>query len=118
MRKLIAAAAFLALSGSAFAADMPIYKAKPYSPSSYAHPSWNGFYVGGNVGYGWGTAASDYSVSIAGLASVPLSSDSAKLRGVIAGGQLGYNIQTGNMVFGIEGDAQYSGQKGDSGAGG
>jgi outer membrane immunogenic protein len=117
MRKFIAIASFAALTGPTFAADMPV-KAPFYNPSYYAKPSWTGFYVGGNVGYGWGTAASDYSLTVAGLLSVPLTSDVVSPRGIVAGGQIGYNFQTGNFVYGIEGDAQYSGQKGDSSAAG
>ena len=53
MKKLlvagIAAAAFC--SAPALAADMPV-KAPPPAPP-VAAPSWTGFYIGGNVGWGW-----------------------------------------------------------------
>src|ERR1700687_2547466 len=46
-----------ALSGSAFAADLPprgMYaKAPPMAPPPVSN--WTGWYVGGNVGYGWGS---------------------------------------------------------------
>ena len=34
------------------------------------------------------------------------------MAGVIAGGQVGYNWQSGSWVFGVEADFQYSGMKG------
>jgi len=37
--------------------------------------------------------------------------DSGKLRGAIAGGQMGFNWQAGMVVFGAEVDAQWSGQQ-------
>jgi outer membrane immunogenic protein len=40
----------------ALAADMPV-KAPPRAPAPIY--SWTGWYVGGNVGYGWGHANSD-----------------------------------------------------------
>jgi outer membrane immunogenic protein len=45
-----------ALSGFAFAADMPV-KAPPPPPAPVY--SWTGWYVGDNVGYGWGDANTD-----------------------------------------------------------
>ncbi len=52
--KTIAAAASVLRAGSlgAFAADMPVRYAK--APAAAAVYNWTGFYVGGNVGYGWG----------------------------------------------------------------
>jgi outer membrane immunogenic protein len=83
--------------------------------------NWTGFYVGGNVGYSWGRAASDLSadpvtVNIAGLTpfNTPgfVGSDTARPKGVIGGGQIGYNWQTSpNWVFGLEADLQGSGEK-------
>lgn len=97
---LIAAASFVA--SNALAADLPrpVYKA----PAYVAEPifSWTGFYVGANVGYGFGK--SDW--------AFPAASTSPK--GILAGGQLGYNYQIGSFVFGLEGDYDYSGMKGDT----
>ena len=58
--------------------------------------TWTGFYLGANVGYGW--------------ADVGVSGASSNLTGVIGGGQIGYNWQTGPLVIGIEGDFQGSGE--------
>jgi outer membrane immunogenic protein len=93
----------LLMSASAFAADLspaPTYAAPSVAP-------WTGFYIGANAGGGIGNAVSDFSVGGASFASVDNS-----LSGAVAGGQLGYNWQTGPMVFGLEADAQFSSAKG------
>ena len=51
---MIAGAALVALTSSAYAADMPL-KAAPI----VAVYSWNGWYIGGNGGYSWGRANTD-----------------------------------------------------------
>jgi outer membrane immunogenic protein len=43
---------------------------------------------------------------------VALATSTFDLDGVIGGGQIGYNVQTGNWVWGIEADLQASGQSG------
>lgn len=88
------------LSTSAFAADLPTRTA----PAPFVSPvpafTWAGFYVGANAGYAWGEAE----VSIAGIGS-----DSDDYEGFIGGGQVGYNWQAGQFVFGVEADLQGSG---------
>jgi outer membrane immunogenic protein len=100
------------------AADMPVapaYKA----PIAVASPSynWAGFYVGGNVGYGWGASNNNLAASQlinfgATYTDTLTASDSSKLSGVIGGAQGGYNWQVHNFLFGIETDIQASSQKG------
>jgi outer membrane immunogenic protein len=95
----------LLLSGTAFAADIPI-KARPMAP--YApYYNWSGFYVGGNVGYGW--ASGDGTITM-GPFSGPVTGSG---HGIFGGAQAGYNFQTGSFVFGVEADIQLSGQKGN-----
>ena len=58
---LTAIALCVLFAGSAVAADMPV---KPYlkAPPMVAPAfSWNGFYIGGNVGGGWENTETDYS---------------------------------------------------------
>jgi outer membrane immunogenic protein len=104
--------AFAATGTPASAADLPVkapvYKAPPVLPYS-----WAGFYLGGNVGYSWGRSHSTLTLSDATSGAV-LSSNSANfnLDGVIGGGQIGYNWQSNNWVFGLEADIQASGEKG------
>jgi outer membrane immunogenic protein len=88
---------------AARAADMPIkapyYKAPLHSVVSYYN--WTGFYAGINAGYGFGT--STWSL---------LPGTNIKPKGALAGGTLGYNWQMGSIVYGLEGDFDWSGVKG------
>jgi outer membrane immunogenic protein len=106
----IAAFVALAAAGSANAADMAL-KAPPPAPVPVW--TWTGFYVGGNIGYGWGK--SDPAVSFFNEPQgILLDSENGSFNvdGVIGGGQAGYNWQKDNWVLGIEADIQASGQSG------
>ena len=93
----LAAAALLAGSLAAQAADMgqPMYKAPAYVGPVYSN--WTGFYVGVNGGYGWGDS------SWSGTAGT----FSASPNGWLVGGTIGYNLQTGTWVWGLEGDIDW-----------
>lgn len=85
--------------------------------------NWTGFYIGGNVGYGWGQAHSDAAATISAIGSGlntgnnRITSDGASastsLNGLLGGAQAGYNWQVGSWVYGLEGDIQATGQRGD-----
>lgn len=77
-----------------------------------AAPSWTGFYLGAFIGAGWGTdQATLTSLSFTTLPGpFPLASPS--ISGVLGGGQIGYNYQTGWVVLGVEGDFAGTGIKG------
>lgn len=86
---------------TALAADLPpAYKAAPID----APYNWTGFYVGGNLGYGW--AHANATATVGGVAAAA----SENLNGAIGGGQVGFNWQTGNWVLGLETDLQATGQ--------
>jgi outer membrane immunogenic protein len=95
------AAAGIALGAvqTASAADIarPVYKAAPV----IAAYNWSGFYIGGNVGYGWG----DLNGSAFGLEG------SGDIDGWFAGGQIGWNWQAPGSpwVWGVEVDSQWAG---------
>jgi outer membrane immunogenic protein len=111
-KKLFISAALpaLALASSALAADPGVlYNPAAFVPVFY----WTGFYLGGNLGYGWGDSASSESLSNGGGALVAPSS-SFKVNGINGGGQTGYNWQVTNWVFGVEVDIQTSGQNGST----
>lgn len=106
MRRLIqlAVAGLLAvaMASPSFAADLPrpAYKAPVY----VAPFSWTGFYVGLNGGYGFGK--SDWSSAA--------TSGSPSPKGALIGGTIGYNLQTLNWVWGLEGDIDASFIKGSA----
>jgi len=111
----------LALSaGSALAADLPSMKAPPYIPPPPM--TWNGFYVGLNLGGAWDAngGQSGYSAyydpnfafasTINGtpnLFFLPNGNTRGNEGGVVGGGQAGYNYQFGqSIVIGAETDIQ------------
>ena len=85
------------------AADLsrPAYKAPMY----VAPFSWTGFYVGINGGYGWGKT---------NWSNVFGSSGDFNVKGGLVGGTVGYNLQTGAFVWGLEGDLDASWIKGSA----
>jgi outer membrane immunogenic protein len=116
MRNIICAAAIGAVTligAPAVAANM-VVKAPPPTPNPAF--SWAGFYAGGNIGYGWGTANDGISFSqpFASLTA----SDNNRFSRAIGGIQAGYNWQAQNYLAGIEADIQTSGQRGSSTYGG
>src|SRR5262245_12224521 len=90
---LIAAAMFVA--APAVAADMN----RGYAPAPYSAFSWAGLYAGANLG---GQFAS-------------VSNSGANPAGFMGGLQVGYNWQTGQFVYGVEGDIQFSGADDNNG---
>src|SRR5262245_45572976 len=77
--KISLVAAALAAPAVAQAADPrpPVYRA----PAAVPYYDWSGFYLGAHVGFG--TTDGD--------------------SGVVGGGQVGFNYQVGQWVFGVEG---------------
>ncbi len=111
---LIAAVFAIALTQIGSAADLP-RKAPAYTPPPPPVFSWTGFYVGGNVGYGWGRAnatlvAPGLPNGWAPIDQGPISANgSANLdpKGFVGGGQIGYNWQFApTWVLGVEADFQ------------
>jgi outer membrane immunogenic protein len=102
-RTIFAGLGLLALAGSAAAADMtPRYpQQQPYLQGPLYSPAftWTGFYLGLNGGGGWGTSRWDRTGDF-------------DLSGGVIGGTAGFNWQTGQVVIGIEGDADWSGVSG------
>lgn len=90
------------LVGQAQAADLPV-KARTYSAPAAPAPTWTGFYVGVNGGYGGDKVSYPFTIGpVAGSADLTSS-------GFFAGGQAGYNWQFApTWVAGIETDIQWS----------
>jgi outer membrane immunogenic protein len=95
MKRFAVGAAVLTLAGmaqSAKAADLPYNQ--PYTVNQPLNAfSWAGPYLGGNLGYEWGT----------------VSNNVTKPSGFAGGIEGGYNFQSGPWVFGIEGDLELTG---------
>ncbi len=87
MLAVAAAAIVPASAADMYRADVGGYKDAPI----YSANIWSGFYAGAHLGGAWGTS------DVKGTPS--FSSDA---NGVIAGGQLGYNWERGNLVLGLE----------------
>ena len=108
------AASALAVLTAASAASAADLAARPYTKAPVMAPvyDWTGFYIGGNVGYSWGRS-SDTSTLTNGAGTVLFTTGAgANMDGVIGGGQIGYNWQVQNWVWGLEADIQGSDQKG------
>jgi outer membrane immunogenic protein len=86
------AAVFLICSGQVAIAggiDVP--------PNFY---DWTGVYIGRNVGYGTGSISDS------------ATSSTQSFSGLIAGGQIGANLQYRNVLFGVEVDGDWTNQQG------
>ncbi|SCB41267.1 outer membrane immunogenic protein [Bradyrhizobium shewense] len=97
MKRLVVGAAALVAAGwiaSAEAADMNYGQRAPYTVNQPLNAySWAGPYLGGNIGYEWGS----------------VDNNPSKPSGFVGGVQAGYNFQNGPFVFGVEGDIQAAG---------
>jgi outer membrane immunogenic protein len=112
MKKVLTwATATLALLTTSFvaqAADLP-QRPMPAPVPAVVIPymyDWTGFYVGGNVGYGssrncWG-----------GFGTGSLSEGCSSQPGTVIGGQGGYRVQFGSMVFGVEAAGDWTNMRG------
>jgi outer membrane immunogenic protein len=108
----------LAGASLAEAADLQIAKAPPFLPPPPF--SWTGFYLGGNVGAGFGTTETSVNVgpaltAVTGTpvtATAPLVSET--FNGFVGGIQAGYNWQAGVFVLGVEGDLDAAGLQGNA----
>lgn len=113
-RAALSAVALFGFASVASAADMPT-KAPMYTKAPVMVPAynWTGFYVGADVGYGWGTSSS---VATTGNVNFPVGFAFAPndLTGAVAGGHAGYNYQIDHFVVGIEGDFDWTDMKGDA----
>lgn len=95
MKRLVRATAFIAALGTMPAAAADLYGRGPaFAAAPFNGYSWNGFYVGANLGYQWGSVTNWGGASPGGIAG---------------GGQIGYNWQVHpNWVLGLEADIQGS----------
>jgi outer membrane immunogenic protein len=91
---LLASVGAIAIAGSAFAADL----GPPPTPPPPVF-TWGGLYIGGQVGYAWGSDP----IVVATVFGPPNAFFNDKPNGVIGGAHLGFNLQIAQWVAGIEG---------------
>jgi outer membrane immunogenic protein len=91
------------------------------APAGAQGVSWTGVYVGAHAGYGWGEHEG------VGVYTDPnwkpcedgcVVTDPAKfdLEGGFGGGQIGFNVQNGAFLFGVEGDGSFGAIEGNGAA--
>ncbi len=115
-----AAALGLALTGTAFAADLPLRSAPPPFVPPPPVFTWTGFYAGLNAGYAF-DAKTRFNTGVGPGGALPgvnppfLGAPGTRANvnddGFTGGGQIGYNYQFGagsGVVVGVEADAQYT----------
>jgi outer membrane immunogenic protein len=111
LRGSLALAALMAAT-SAYAADMPMYKAPVAAPAAY---DWTGLYFGGHIGGGWEKQTFDDPVGFSAMNSLvglAFSSGPAGLKvsssSFLGGLQAGTNYQIGRLVLGTELDVSWT----------
>lgn len=102
----VSAVALMAVLAAVPANAADIYR-RDAAPSlkdgpSLMGPAWEGLYLGGHAGYAW----TDVEVNVRGR---DFDADD-----FIGGVQIGYNLQRGNIVYGVEVDLGYLGLDADS----
>src|ERR1700751_831041 len=92
------------LAASAMAADLAARMPVKAPPPVAAVFSWTGFYIGGHVGYASGQSRTDVGRPDALDCGNSLDCESIAYdtSGAFGGGYLGYNWQSGSVVFGLE----------------
>ena len=122
---LLSTVAFVTISGTAFAADLPSRRAPPvYIPPPIPVFSWTGFYIGGDVGYAFGRDKAQ--ATTLGGTALTQQFNVGQHDGIIGGGHIGYNLSTQSFpllagfggaggVIGIEGDITGSDYRGSFG---
>jgi len=100
---LLASVGAVALAGSALAADLPSRAPPPVYVPPVPIFTWTGVYIGGQIGYAWGNQNITWGDGFGAFGSF-----SEPANGVIGGAHVGYNLQLGQWVVGLEGDVDGS----------
>jgi len=110
-RFLLGTVALIAFAAPAAAADLaarPYTKAPPLIAATY---DWSGFYVGANGG--WGSSRKCWD-NLTGAGVFFANEGCHNATGGVAGGQIGYRWQSGQWVFGVEGQGNWADFSGDN----
>ncbi|MGH6844103.1 MAG: outer membrane protein [Methylocella sp.] len=99
IRKFLVPVAALAAAAPAVAADLPPREPPPpvYTPAVPLF-TWAGLYLGGQIGFAWGTDTLTVFPAGFGTNFTP--------NGVVGGAHIGYNLQLNQLVAGLEGDVE------------
>lgn len=113
-RMLFAGALALSAAAPAFAADLPAGPPPPQAPAAYIPApapiyNWSGIYIGVNGGYAFGN--SNWNAT-PGFGTGVVGTGNFNIDGALAGGTLGANFQSGQFVFGVEADGDWTDIKG------
>jgi outer membrane immunogenic protein len=111
----VAAVAGLLAATPSLAADLPARMPVKAAPAVIsAAPAWSGFYVGLFAGYGWGRAkaTAPYDANTGFFYNFLGASYAFDADGFFGGGTIGYSLQSGTIVYGLEGEVGYLGLKG------
>lgn len=100
-RLIVTLLAATGLSSAAMAADMPYGNNDNYYAPAVSAFTWSGFYAGLNAGYAWNDSDNNRVHDYYGTLGY---GNSKKDDGFTGGLQIGYNFQSGNIVFGLEAD--------------
>jgi outer membrane immunogenic protein len=113
MKKLFPlAAAFVSVATAASAADFPVAPIKAPLPVPILF-SWTGCYVGVEGGGAWGQGEQVASSPTPTLGGQTITGGMT-IKGGLAGGTVGCNIQISNFVLGVENDFSWSDKKGST----
>src|SRR5262245_970733 len=103
---LLGTVSCLALASAAVAADMPVK-----APRIAAIPTWAGSYIGVNAGVAWHRWSFNDVDDQLFILPTQQNSNNVFWRddraAFTAGGQVGYNWQSGNVVYGLEADLNW-----------
>ncbi|MBX9773147.1 MAG: porin family protein [Xanthobacteraceae bacterium] len=106
-RYLLATVSAVALSNGAMAADIPARMPVKAPAPVVVAPSWAGFYIGVHAGVAWNHAAfAEVGDNAGNTERAPRGVEFWKPHraGFAGGGQIGYNFQSGSVVYGLEAD--------------
>jgi outer membrane immunogenic protein len=116
VRTIACAIAGLTLIGavSSYAADLPV-RVRTERVDYVVPRTWSGLYVGLFAGYGWGRARATEPTDPALVFPFYNGTNdpySFNVSGFFGGGTIGYNVQSGALVYGLEGEVGYLGLRG------
>jgi outer membrane immunogenic protein len=107
---ICAAAAAIALMGTpVLAADVAVRAAPPApAPVPYPANNWTGFYVGGEIGGGWGSSTATVVTNFGSSFPPGTLETPVDYHGFLGGFYGGYNYQINQFVIGVDADGTWA----------